>query len=52
MSRLAVPDHGDVPEGSREIAGRVCGRLSVVPNVYRLIGMRDAGFNEAEIIAV
>lgn len=42
MSRLAVPDRDDVPEGSREILDAVHDWLGVVPNVFRLMGSNPA----------
>ncbi|MFP6560177.1 carboxymuconolactone decarboxylase family protein [Paraburkholderia sp. B3] len=42
MSRLAVPDRDDVPEGSRKILDAVHDWLGVVPNAFRLMGSNPA----------
>ena len=42
MSRIAIPDLDEVPEGSREGLAAVQAQLGTVPNLFRLIGSSPA----------
>jgi len=42
MSRIAVPNLEDVPEGSKEGLAAVYAQLGVVPNLFRLIASSPA----------
>ena len=42
MSRIAIPNLDDVPEGSKENLAAVHAQLGVVPNLFRLIGSSPA----------
>lgn len=42
MSRIAIPNLDDVPEGSKDGLAAVHAQLGMVPNLFRLIGSSAA----------